>query len=166
MSAIGHGSDRVKEAIAEQLDQIAYRHPGFYQTECVQNLARFLVNSAQGKWHELSSMAQIHSFKVYEWRVPLTDCYDPGSEAAIKLARQYFWELSPTQTNRYHLIASKGSWHGCTLAALSVGDLKARKTIYEPILPGNVSRVSACNVYRDLALEMPVLLLLSLSSVL
>lgn len=68
----------------------------------------------------------------------------------MKLARQYFLELSPPETNRCHFIARKGSWHGCTIAALSVGDLKARKTIYEPILPANVSRVSACNVYRDL----------------
>lgn len=49
VSAIGHGNARVKKAIAEQLDQIAYCHPGFYQIECAQNLARFLVNSTQGK---------------------------------------------------------------------------------------------------------------------
>lgn len=68
----------------------------------------------------------------------------------MKLARQYFLELSPSQTTRYRFIAREGSWHGCTIAALSVGDFKARKTPFEPILPENVSRVSACNAYRDL----------------
>lgn len=87
------------------------------------------------------------------WISSLTISYDLGSEAveaAMKLARQYFLELSPPQINRCHFIARKGSWHGCTIAALSVGDFKARKTIFGPILPGNVSRVSACNVYRGL----------------
>ena len=68
----------------------------------------------------------------------------------MKLARQYFLELSPPQPTRCRFIARKGAWHGCTIAALSVGDFKARKTLFEPILPENVSRVSACNVYRDL----------------
>lgn len=76
----------------------------------------------------------------------------------MKLARQYFLELSPQQTNRCHFIARKRSWHGCTIAALSGGDLKARKPIFEPILPGN-----ACNVYRDLVWGLSVPSLLSLS---
>ena len=49
VSAIGHGNARVKKAIAKQLDEIAYCHPGFYQTECAQNLAGFLVKSTQGR---------------------------------------------------------------------------------------------------------------------
>jgi len=31
-----------------------------------------------------------------------------------------------------------------------MGDFKARKHIFEPILPSNVSQVSACNAYRGL----------------
>lgn len=71
-------------------------------------------------------------------------------EASMKLARQYFLELSPPQSERCHFIARKGSWHGCTIATLAVGDFKPRKTMFESILPANVSRVSACNPYRDL----------------
>jgi adenosylmethionine-8-amino-7-oxononanoate aminotransferase len=77
----------------------------------------------------------------------------PGSEAveaAMKLARQYFLELSPPQTTRTHFIARENSWHGCTLGALAVGDLKVRKHLFEPLLPTNVTHVSACNPYRDL----------------
>jgi len=68
----------------------------------------------------------------------------------MKLARQYFLELSPPQATRSQFISRKGSWHGCTIAALSVGDFKARRTRFEPLLPENVRLVSACNVYRDL----------------
>ena len=68
----------------------------------------------------------------------------------MKLARQYFLELSPPQPNRHNFITRTGSWHGCTIAALAMGDFKARKHIFEPILPMNVNQVSACNIYRGL----------------
>ena len=68
----------------------------------------------------------------------------------MKLARQYFLELSPPQPNRHNFITRKGSWHGCTIAALAMGDFKSRKHIFEPILPTNVNQVSACNIYRGL----------------
>lgn len=75
-----------------------------------------------------------------------------GSEAvetAMKLARQYYLELNP-QTRRNRFIARQGSWHGCTIATLAVGDFKVRKAPFVPILPDNVSRVSACHSYRGL----------------
>ena len=31
-----------------------------------------------------------------------------------------------------------------------MGDFKCRKTLFTPILPENISRVSACNAYRGL----------------
>ena len=31
-----------------------------------------------------------------------------------------------------------------------MGDFKARKHIFEPILPTNINKVSACNIYRGL----------------
>lgn len=49
VTAIGHGDPRVKEAIIAQLDQVAYCHPGFYQTDIAQDLATFLVNTTHGK---------------------------------------------------------------------------------------------------------------------
>jgi adenosylmethionine-8-amino-7-oxononanoate aminotransferase len=70
-------------------------------------------------------------------------------EAAMKLARQYFLELSP-QSPRSRFIAREGSWHGSTLATLAIGDFKVRKCLFEPLLADNVSRVSACHPYRGL----------------
>jgi adenosylmethionine-8-amino-7-oxononanoate aminotransferase len=70
-------------------------------------------------------------------------------EAAMKLARQYFLELSP-QSPRSRFIARDGSWHGSTLSTLSIGDFKVRKCLFEPLLADNVSRVSACHPYRGM----------------
>ena len=69
-------------------------------------------------------------------------------DAALKLARQYFMELSPPQPQRTRFIARQGSYHGNTLGALGVSGHKARRSIYEPMLSPNISHVSACNTYR------------------
>lgn len=49
VSAIGHGNARVKKAIAAQLDEVEYCHPGFFKTACAEQLADFLVDSTSGK---------------------------------------------------------------------------------------------------------------------
>ena len=71
-------------------------------------------------------------------------------DAALKLARQYFMELSPPQPQRTRFIAREGSYHGNTLGALGISGHKARRSIYEPMLSPNISHVSACNTYRGL----------------
>jgi adenosylmethionine-8-amino-7-oxononanoate aminotransferase len=74
-----------------------------------------------------------------------------GSEAmdaAMKLARQYYLELSEPQPQRTRFIARKESYHGNTLGSLSLGGHVGRRALYEPMLLENVSHVSACNAYR------------------
>lgn len=71
-------------------------------------------------------------------------------DAAVKLARQYFLELSPPQPQRIRFITRQGSYHGNTLGALGVSGHKGRRSIYEPMLSPNVSQVSDCNAYRGL----------------
>ncbi|KAH0536041.1 hypothetical protein FGG08_007048 [Glutinoglossum americanum] len=134
VSGIGHGNARVKAAIVAQLDEVSYCHPGFFKTLIAEQLASFLVKSTRGQMS----------------RALLTGSGSEAVEAAMKLARQYFLELSPPQPTRSRFISRQGSWHGCTIAALSAGDFRVRKNLFAPLLPDNVSRVSACNVYRDL----------------
>jgi adenosylmethionine-8-amino-7-oxononanoate aminotransferase len=69
-------------------------------------------------------------------------------EAAVKLARQYFLELSPPQQKRTHFISRRQSYHGITLGALAVGGHEYRRAKFEPLLMKNVSRVSPCNAFR------------------
>ena len=73
-------------------------------------------------------------------------------EAAIKLCRQYFLELSPSQPQRIRFIAREESYHGTTLGALSMSGHLARRRLFQPILipADNVSHVSACNAYRGM----------------
>ncbi|KAF8536246.1 aminotransferase, class III [Trichophaea hybrida] len=108
------------------LDEIAYCHPGFYKTSIAEKLANFLVSSTHGAMS----------------RAVLTGSGSEAVETALKLARQYFLELSPPQESRTRFIAREGSWHGATLGALSVGDFKVRKHLFEPLLPRNVTRMS------------------------
>lgn len=71
-------------------------------------------------------------------------------EAAIKLARQVFFENDPT-TRRVNFIAREGSYHGNTIGALGMSGHPVRRAPYEPFLMGNVHHISACNAYRQRA---------------
>lgn len=68
---------------------------------------------------------------------------------AMKLARQFHLEKD-AQSSRHGFNARQGSWYGCTLGTLTVGDFKVRKAPFEPLLANNVSRVSPCHPYRGL----------------
>ena len=48
VAAIGHGNVQVKAAIVAQLDTVAYCHPGYFRTPCMEQLAKFLVDSTHG----------------------------------------------------------------------------------------------------------------------
>ncbi|OAA70965.1 aminotransferase [Akanthomyces lecanii RCEF 1005] len=76
-----------------------------------------------------------------------------GSEAmdaAMKMARQYFMELSPKQSKRINFIAREGSYHGTTLGGLSMSGHVGRRSLFLDMLLPNVHRVSACNAYRGM----------------
>ncbi|KAI9932391.1 hypothetical protein MW887_009904 [Aspergillus wentii] len=133
VSAIGHGNKRVKDAIIRQMDKVAYAHPGYFQNRPVLELADLLVKSTGGR---LS-------------RACILGSGSEAVEAAVKLAYQHFAELKP-ESPRTNFISRRGSWHGCTIAALAIGDIKSRKTLFEPLLMENVSQVSPCHPWRDI----------------
>lgn len=72
-------------------------------------------------------------------------------ESAMKMARQYFMELSPKQPKRINFIAREGSYHGTTLGSLSMSGHVARRSLFTDMLLPNIHRVSACNAYRGMA---------------
>lgn len=49
VACIGHGSKKVKEAIAAQLDKIAYCSTAFYTSSACEELCRELVDSTKGQ---------------------------------------------------------------------------------------------------------------------
>jgi adenosylmethionine-8-amino-7-oxononanoate aminotransferase len=84
--------------------------------------------------------------------INLSNMGNSGSEAveaAMKLAWQFHVEVS-AKSKRVNFIARRGSWHGCTLGTLCLGDYQPRKQLFQPMLNNNVSHVSPCHPYREL----------------
>lgn len=48
VACIGHGNEKVKKAIAAQLDKIAYCSTAFYTSRACEDLCQELVNSTHG----------------------------------------------------------------------------------------------------------------------
>ncbi|KAI9375214.1 pyridoxal phosphate-dependent transferase [Aspergillus egyptiacus] len=134
VACLGHNEPRVKSAIAAQLEQVAYVYSPFFTVPAVEEVAAFLTESTGGRME----------------RVFVVSSGTEAIEAALKMARQYFTELTEPQLQRTRFIARRQSYHGNTLGSLGVGGHKVRRAIYEPILAGNVSHVSPCYPYRDM----------------
>jgi taurine--2-oxoglutarate transaminase len=93
---IGHGHPKVAEAVAEQMKQISYVHPG-------------MITEARGKLGKKLS-------EITPGTLNRTFFTNGGTEAvehAIKLARLY--------TGRHKIITLYQSYHGATYGALSAG---------------------------------------------
>ncbi|KAL2824932.1 pyridoxal phosphate-dependent transferase [Aspergillus cavernicola] len=132
VSCLGHGHEKVSQAITDQVKKISYCHTAFFGTEVSEELARFLVDSTDGK---LSKLYVVSSGSE-------------AIEAALKLSRQYFLELPTPQPKRTRFIARKPSYHGITLGALGAGGHVHRRQPFEPLLSQNTSHVSPCYAYR------------------
>ncbi|KAL1979524.1 hypothetical protein VTN96DRAFT_5667 [Rasamsonia emersonii] len=132
VSCLGHGNDQVNQAIVAQINQISYCHTAFFGIKTFEELAALMVNSTGNR---LTKLFVISSGSE-------------AMEAAMKLARQYFLELSTPQPQRTRFIARRQSYHGTTLGALSMGGHVSRRELFEPLLLPNVSHVSPCYAYR------------------
>jgi adenosylmethionine-8-amino-7-oxononanoate aminotransferase len=130
VSCLGHGDREVTGAVKAQLDRLAFAHTGFFTSEPAEALADLLVE---------------HAPEGIE-RVYFVSGGSEATEAAIKLARQYFVEIG--QPERRHLIARRQSYHGNTLGALAAGGNAWRREQFGPLLI-DVSHVSPCYEYRD-----------------
>lgn len=129
VSCLGHGDPEVTDAIKSQLDKIAFAHTGFMTSQPAEDLADKLIELAPDGID----------------RVYLVSGGSEAVEAALKLARQYFWEQG--QTSRKHIIARHQSYHGNTLAALATGGNKWRREPFSPLMI-ETSHISPCYEYR------------------
>lgn len=130
VSCLGHGDPAITAAIKDQLDKLAFAHTGFFTSEPAEALADLLIAHAP---------AGID-------RVYFTSGGSEATEAAIKLARQYFVEKG--QPERRHLIARRQSYHGNTLGALAAGGNEWRRAQFGPLLI-EVSHIAPCYEYRE-----------------
>lgn len=129
VSCLGHGDAEVIAAVKAQLEQLAFAHTGFFTTEPAEKLADLLIEHAPGDLD----------------RVYLVSGGSEATEAAIKLARQYFVEKGEPKRGR--IIARKQSYHGNTIGALSAGGNEWRRAQFGPLLI-DVSHIDPCYEYR------------------
>ena len=129
VSCLGHGDAEAIGAVKAQLDSLAFAHTGFFTSEPAEKLADLLIEHAPGDLD----------------RVYLVSGGSEATEAAIKLARQYFVEKGEPQRGR--IIARKQSYHGNTIGALSAGGNEWRRAQFGPLLI-DVSHIDPCYEYR------------------
>ncbi|AUH34501.1 aspartate aminotransferase family protein [Paracoccus tegillarcae] len=130
VSCLGHGDAEVTQAIKDQLDKLAFAHTGFLTSEPAEALADLLIAHAPGDLD----------------RVYFVSGGSEATEAAIKLARQFWVEKGQPQRSR--LIARRQSYHGNTIGALSAGGNEWRRQQFGPLLL-DVSHIAPCYDYRD-----------------
>ena len=130
VACLGHGNQRIAAAIGKQAATMAYAHTGTFSSQPSEDLAHIVLDGEPG--------GLTHAY--------FCSSGSEGTEAALKLARQYFVEIG--QPRRTHFIARRQSYHGNTLGALAAGGNMMRRALYEPILAPAFSLVSPCFPYR------------------
>ena len=130
VSCLGHSDARVKQAIVDQLDRIPFAHTAFYTSEAAEVLADRLTGAAPGNLD----------------RVYFVSGGSEATEAALKLARQYFVEKG--EPGRRNVITRRQSYHGNTLGALAAGGNHWRRAQFEPLL-FEAHHIAPCYEYRD-----------------
>ena len=130
VSCLGHNNRYVKEAIKQQIDDLAYAHTGFFTSRPAEELADKLIA------HAPSGLDKVYFVSGGSEAV----------EAAIKLARQYHVERGEPQ--RQHLIARRQSYHGNTLGALAAGGNLWRRQMFQPLL-FETHHIAPCYAWRE-----------------
>lgn len=130
VSCLGHSHPKVIEAVRRQVGEIAFAYSAFFTHDAMEQLAEKLVSQAP--------TGLTRAFFVSGG--------SEASEAALKLARQYFLEIG--QPQRRHFIARERSYHGNTMGALSLGHDVNRRETYEPLLLP-MTHIAPCYEYRE-----------------
>tara|TARA_B110000285_G_scaffold43053_1_gene47841 strand:+ start:17264 stop:18451 length:1188 start_codon:yes stop_codon:yes gene_type:complete len=122
VSSLGHGNQRIKDALKKQIDKHLHVmvYGEFVQESQVQlsiNLRKLLPEKLDGLYIVNSGTEAI--------------------EAAIKLCKAH--------TGRKELVSFKGAYHGSTNGALSISSNEKRKENFRPLLP-NIEFIELNNI--------------------
>lgn len=133
VTVLGHGNQEVTAATVSQMHKVSYVHTGFYTTSSAEDLAECILSGSKN--HGLE--------KAY-----FVGSGSEANDAAMKLARQYFWEQG--QTQRTHFVSRRLAYHGNSIASMSLSTNMSRKVPYDgAITLPNVSYVSPAYPYRS-----------------
>ncbi|HZK12282.1 MAG TPA: aspartate aminotransferase family protein [Atribacterota bacterium] len=134
---IGHSVPEVIDAITEQAKKVSYVYGGTFTSEARIKLAEKIIK-----------MSPRGMDKVF--------FCSGGSEAvesAIKIARQF--QLEKGYASKYKVISRWQSYHGNTIATLSIGGRPSWRAKYTPYLL-QFPHIAQCNCYRcPYGLEYP-----------
>jgi adenosylmethionine-8-amino-7-oxononanoate aminotransferase len=128
--SVGHGRREVADAMHAQVMSLDYVHDNEFHNPPARALATKVTEFAGGDF----------SRAVF---------FSSGSEAvesAIKLAHNY--HAIRGDQGRTVVIARKRSFHGATMFALGVGDVAARKSIYQGYMALPTAKIPAPYCYR------------------
>lgn len=114
--SLGHGNQRIIDAITQQLNTVAFAPPLHGTNPQAIELAKELIDFAP---------PGVSAVKFVSGGSEAT-------EAAMKLARQY--HVNRGNGRKYKIIAKYGAYHGATMGALSAGGGWERKSVFEPLL--------------------------------
>ncbi|KAG8870372.1 hypothetical protein FRC20_011944 [Serendipita sp. 405] len=135
VNCIGSGHPKVLQAISEQLQKITYVYNVQLLNQPSQELAKHLISVSEGAFAQCFFVSG----------------GSEAMEAVIKLARQYFWEIS--QPERRYFIARKQSYHGNCLGTLALSHHPGRRAPYEAILNHDVFHHVSPAYYKRYARE-------------
>ncbi len=131
VSSLGHDNRAVRDAITRQMETLCFAHTGLFTNEPAEALADFLIEHAPEG--------------TGEGRVMYLGSGSEAMEATLKLARQFHLENGAPE--RTKIIARAPSYHGNTLAALSVSGHAGRRAPFAPLLI-DVEHIEAAYAYR------------------
>ena len=113
---LGHGDQRITEAVTEQMKKIAM------------SFTTYWINEREG---ELAERVLKRAPKNLT-RIQFLNSGSEATESALKLARQYHWENGKTEKTM--VISRWQGYHGMTLGALSVTGFSSRRAKFAPLL--------------------------------
>ncbi len=118
VSFIGHGNQRVAEAMRAQLEKLEFAHTTQFASEPALALANEVLRFAGPNFAGGA--------------VFFTSGGSEAVESALKLTRQYQVEID--QPQRHRILSRKQAYHGATLGAMAVSGNKQRRDMYLPML--------------------------------
>lgn len=129
VSNLGHAHPRIIDAMMTQANKVAFSHLSRWTSGPIKELADLVSSLAPGSLN-----------KLY-----LVSGGSEATEAALKMARQYFLERDG-KTGKYKVVSRWKSFHGNTIGALSMTGDKRRKK-YAPLLL-NFPHIAPAYCYR------------------
>jgi adenosylmethionine-8-amino-7-oxononanoate aminotransferase len=116
--SLGHSAKAVTQAMAAQLNRLAFASPIMSTNERALELVGELIELTGGRMQY----------------VKLLNSGSEATEAAMKMARQHHRQSG--EKGRYKIVSFYQSYHGATLGALSATGWPKLRAPYEPLAPG------------------------------